>query len=212
MLLLRYLSNCSNCYRFALFPESGDQPEPMRIPVQPPGAFFCKRESKIDVVSYIVERGVTTYKAFIIKFVQYSHGSGVLPWRRKAPFLCRAPIRQLYRIRDPFTDKEEQLGFFRFANRHLSGGHAQQWYIDRGRSAKGTACPTQVSLKGRSCWDVNIRVDDRERSSLDAIDRFVATREEIRFEAEDRRQLPARPLLRLRRLPLQQLRRSRRRD
>ena len=107
----------------------------MRVPVQPPCAFSCKRELKIDLVSYIVERGVTNYKAFIIKFIQYSHCPGVLPWRRKAPILCRAPIRQLYRIRDSFTDKGKQLGFFRFANRQLSGRHSQQWYIDRGRSA-----------------------------------------------------------------------------
>jgi transposase InsO family protein len=43
-----------------------------------------------------------------------------------------------------------------------------------------------MSLKGRSCWDVNIRMDDREMSSLEALGRFVEASEEIRFEAEDR--------------------------
>jgi hypothetical protein len=46
-----------------------------------------------------------------------------------------------------------------------------------------------MSLKGRSCWDVNIRMDDREKLSLEAIGRFVAASEEIRFEAESRQQL-----------------------
>jgi len=46
-----------------------------------------------------------------------------------------------------------------------------------------------MSLKGRSCWDVNILMDDAEESSLESIGRLVAAREEIRFEAEDR-QLP----------------------
>jgi predicted RNA-binding protein YlxR (DUF448 family) len=46
-----------------------------------------------------------------------------------------------------------------------------------------------MSLKGRSCWVVKIRMDMREKLSLEAMGRFVATSEEIRFEAEDRRQL-----------------------
>jgi hypothetical protein len=46
-----------------------------------------------------------------------------------------------------------------------------------------------MSLKGRSCWVVNIRMDDAERLSLEAIGRFVEASEEIRFEAEDRSQL-----------------------
>jgi hypothetical protein len=46
-----------------------------------------------------------------------------------------------------------------------------------------------MSLKGRSCWVVNIRMDEREKLSLEAIDRFVAAREEIRFESENRQQL-----------------------
>jgi transposase InsO family protein len=46
-----------------------------------------------------------------------------------------------------------------------------------------------MSLKGRSCWVVNIRMDDAEKLSLEAIGRFVAASEEIRFEAKDRQQL-----------------------
>jgi len=46
-----------------------------------------------------------------------------------------------------------------------------------------------MSLKGRSCWVVNIRMDEAEKLSLEAIGRFVAASEEVRFEAEDRRQL-----------------------
>jgi transposase InsO family protein len=46
-----------------------------------------------------------------------------------------------------------------------------------------------MSLKGRSCWDVNIRMDDAEKLSLEAIGRFVAASEELRFEAQDRQQL-----------------------
>ena len=46
-----------------------------------------------------------------------------------------------------------------------------------------------MSLKGRSCWVVNIRMDEAEKLSLEAIGRFVAASEEIRFEAEDRQQL-----------------------
>jgi transposase InsO family protein len=46
-----------------------------------------------------------------------------------------------------------------------------------------------MSLKGRSCWVVNIRMDDAEKLSLESIGRLVAASEEIRFEAEDRPQL-----------------------
>jgi hypothetical protein len=46
----------------------------------------------------------------------------------------------------------------------------------------------KISLKGRLCWDVNIRMDDRENLSLDAIDRFVEASKKIRFEAENRQQ------------------------
>jgi len=46
-----------------------------------------------------------------------------------------------------------------------------------------------MSLKGRSCWEVNIRMDDAEKLSLEAIGRFVAASEELRFEAQDRQQL-----------------------
>jgi transposase InsO family protein len=45
-----------------------------------------------------------------------------------------------------------------------------------------------MSLKGRSCWDVNIRMDDREMLSLEALGRFVEAGEKIRFEADDRQQ------------------------
>jgi transposase InsO family protein len=45
-----------------------------------------------------------------------------------------------------------------------------------------------MSLKGRSCWDVNIRMDDAEKLSLEAIGRFIEASEEIRFEADDRQQ------------------------
>jgi transposase InsO family protein len=46
-----------------------------------------------------------------------------------------------------------------------------------------------MSLKGRSCWVVNIRMDDAEKLSLESIGRFVLASEEVRFEATDRRQL-----------------------
>ena len=46
-----------------------------------------------------------------------------------------------------------------------------------------------MSLKGWSCWVVNIRMDDAEKLSLEAIYLFVACSEEIRFEAQDRQQL-----------------------
>ena len=46
-----------------------------------------------------------------------------------------------------------------------------------------------MSLKGRSCWVVNIRMDEREKLSLEAMGRFVAASEEIRFAAENRQQL-----------------------
>jgi len=46
----------------------------------------------------------------------------------------------------------------------------------------------KMSLKTRSCWGVNILMDDAEKSSLESIGRLVAAREEIRFEAEDRQQ------------------------
>ncbi len=46
-----------------------------------------------------------------------------------------------------------------------------------------------MSLKGRSCWVVNIRMNDAEKLSLEAMGRFVAASEEIRFEGENRRQL-----------------------
>jgi transposase InsO family protein len=46
-----------------------------------------------------------------------------------------------------------------------------------------------MSLKGRSCWDVNIRMNDREELSLEAMGRFVEACEEIRFESENREQL-----------------------
>ena len=46
-----------------------------------------------------------------------------------------------------------------------------------------------MSLKGRSCWVVNIRMNDAEKLSLEAIGRFVTASEEVRFEAEDRQQL-----------------------
>ena len=46
-----------------------------------------------------------------------------------------------------------------------------------------------MSLKGRSCWVVNIRMDDTEKWSLESIGRFVLAIEGVRFEAEDRHQL-----------------------
>jgi hypothetical protein len=39
-----------------------------------------------------------------------------------------------------------------------------------------------MSLKGRSCWVVNIRMDDAEKLSLEAIGRFVVASEDLRFE------------------------------
>jgi len=46
-----------------------------------------------------------------------------------------------------------------------------------------------MSLKGWSCWVVNIRMDDAEKLSMEAIGRFVTASEAIRFEAEDRQQV-----------------------
>jgi transposase InsO family protein len=46
-----------------------------------------------------------------------------------------------------------------------------------------------MSLKGRSCWVVNIRMVRAEELSLEAMGRLVAASQEIRFEAGDRRQL-----------------------
>ena len=46
-----------------------------------------------------------------------------------------------------------------------------------------------MSLKGRSCWVVNIRMDDAEKLSLEAIGRFVEASEELRFEGENRQQV-----------------------
>jgi transposase InsO family protein len=46
-----------------------------------------------------------------------------------------------------------------------------------------------MSLKGRSCWVVNIRMVRAEELSLEAMGQFVAAIEEVRFEAADRRQL-----------------------
>jgi len=46
-----------------------------------------------------------------------------------------------------------------------------------------------MSLKGRSCWVVHIRMVRAEELSLEAMGEFVAASEEIRFEATDRRQL-----------------------
>jgi hypothetical protein len=48
-----------------------------------------------------------------------------------------------------------------------------------------------MSLKGRSCWVVNIRMMAAEKLSLEAIGRFVEASEEIQFEAENRQQLYA---------------------
>jgi len=47
----------------------------------------------------------------------------------------------------------------------------------------------KMSLKGRSCWDVNIRMDDQEKLSLEAIGRFVEASQEFRFESQNRPQL-----------------------
>jgi len=46
-----------------------------------------------------------------------------------------------------------------------------------------------MSLKGRSCWVVNIRMVRAEILSLGAMGRFLSASEEVRFEAADRRQL-----------------------
>jgi transposase InsO family protein len=46
-----------------------------------------------------------------------------------------------------------------------------------------------MSLKGRSCWVVNISMNDAEKLSLSAIGRFVEASQEIRFESENRQQL-----------------------
>ena len=46
-----------------------------------------------------------------------------------------------------------------------------------------------MSLKGRSCWVVMIRMVRAEELSLEAMGRFVEASEEIQFEAQDRQQL-----------------------
>jgi transposase InsO family protein len=46
-----------------------------------------------------------------------------------------------------------------------------------------------MSLKGRSCGVVNIRMDDAEKLSLEAIGRFVTASEDIRFEGKNRKQV-----------------------
>ncbi len=46
-----------------------------------------------------------------------------------------------------------------------------------------------MSLKGRSCWVVNIRMDDAEKLSLESIGRFVEASEEIHFEGKSRDQV-----------------------
>jgi hypothetical protein len=46
-----------------------------------------------------------------------------------------------------------------------------------------------MSLAGRSWRVVNIRLDDAEELSLEAIDGFVEAGEGIRIEAEERQQL-----------------------
>ncbi len=46
-----------------------------------------------------------------------------------------------------------------------------------------------MSLKGRSCWVVNIRMDDAEKLSLEAMARFVEASEGIRFEGKNREQV-----------------------
>jgi len=55
--------------------------------------------------------------------------------------------------------------------------------------SKETLFQYKMSLKGRSCWVVKIRMVRAEELSLEAIGRFVAGSEDIRFEAEDRQQL-----------------------
>ncbi len=46
-----------------------------------------------------------------------------------------------------------------------------------------------MSLKGGSCWGVNIRMNEAEKLSLEAIGRFISASQEIQFEAEERQQL-----------------------
>jgi transposase InsO family protein len=46
-----------------------------------------------------------------------------------------------------------------------------------------------MSLKGRSCWVVNIRMVRAEELSLEAIGRFVEASEEIRFEGKNREEV-----------------------
>ena len=52
--------------------------------------------------------------------------------------------------------------------------------------SKRTLFQYKMSLKGRSCWVVNIRMNDAEKLSLEAIGRFAEAGEEIRFESENR--------------------------
>ena len=41
-----------------------------------------------------------------------------------------------------------------------------------------------MSLKGSSCWEVNVRVHRAEKLHWEGIHRFVAASEEIRFESQ----------------------------
>jgi hypothetical protein len=63
--------------------------------------------------------------------------------------------------------------------------------VSHGMNSMSTSTLFQhkMSLKGRSCGVVNIRMDDAEKLSLEAIGRFVAASEEIRFEAKNHQQL-----------------------
>jgi hypothetical protein len=45
------------------------------------------------------------------------------------------------------------------------------------------------SLTGRSCWVVDIGMDDAEKLSLESIGRIVEASEEVQFESENRQQL-----------------------
>ena len=46
-----------------------------------------------------------------------------------------------------------------------------------------------MSLKVRSCWVVNIRMQDAEKLSLESIRRFVEASEEVRFEGKNRHEV-----------------------
>ena len=47
-----------------------------------------------------------------------------------------------------------------------------------------TLFQNKLSLRGRSCWIVNIRMDDAEKLSREAMGRFVGAKVDARFASQ----------------------------